>query len=106
MQLPSSEPASSEDRMGSAAMRGGDVPHVTRSLMRATTWLMLALGSVYAITLVPGIGPAGYSTAIDWWLNMTVDALVILVIAFRIVIDQRDRAAWLLMVAGLVAAFA
>ena len=82
------------------------MPHLTRSLMRATTWLMLALGAVYAVTLVPGIGPAGYSTAIDWWLNMTVDALVILVIVFRVVLDRHDRVAWLFIAAGLVAAFA
>ena len=30
-----------------------------------TLWLMLALGAVYLITLVPGIGPDGWSPAID-----------------------------------------
>jgi signal transduction histidine kinase len=74
--------------------------------MRATTWLMLALGTLYGVTLVPGIGPAGYHVAIDWWLNMTVDALVILVLALRTLVDRRDRAAWLFMTAGLVTAFA
>jgi signal transduction histidine kinase len=82
------------------------VPHGNSSLMRATTWLMLALGAVYAVTLVPGIGPTGYSDAIDWWLNMTGDALVILVLALRTVHDPRDRAAWLVMTIGLLAAFA
>jgi signal transduction histidine kinase len=82
------------------------VPHLTRSLMRATTWLMLALGLVYGLTLVPGIGPTGYSTAIDWWLNMTVDGLVIVVVALRTLVDRRDRAAWSFMTAGLITAFA
>ena len=50
------------------------MPHSTTSLMRVTAWLMLALGAVYAVTLVPGIRPTpGYRAAIDWWLNMTVD---------------------------------
>jgi signal transduction histidine kinase len=75
------------------------------SLLRLTTWLMLVLGAVYGITLVPGIGPAGYSTAIDGWLNMTVDGLVILVVAQRTLFDRRDRPAWLFITAGLVAAF-
>jgi signal transduction histidine kinase len=79
---------------------------VATSLLRATSWLMLVLGAVYAVTLVPGVGPAGYAPAIDWWLNMTVDALVIIVLALRVVVDRRDRAAWLLMTAGLAAAFA
>jgi signal transduction histidine kinase len=79
---------------------------VTTALLRATFWLTLALGSGYALTLVPGIGPAGYHAAIDWWLNMAVDALVILVLALRTLVDRRDRAAWLFMTAGLVAAFA
>ncbi len=83
------------------------MPHSTTSLMRATTWLMLVLGAVYAVTLVPGMRPTpGYQAAIDWWLNMTVDALVILVLALRTLVDRRDRAAWLFMTAGLVAAFA
>src|SRR5688500_1546333 len=74
--------------------------------MRVTTWLMLVLGAVYAVTLVPGIGPTGYSAAIDWWLNMTVDGLVIVVLALRTLLEPRDRAAWAFMTAGLVAAFA
>jgi signal transduction histidine kinase len=83
------------------------VPHSTTTLLRATTWLMLALGAVYAFTLLPGIRPTpGYQAAIDWWLNMTIDGLVILVLALRTLIDRRDRAAWLLMTTGLVAAFA
>jgi signal transduction histidine kinase len=83
------------------------VPHLTSALMRVTTWLMLVLGAVYAVTLLPGVRQApGYQAAVDWWLNMTVDALVILVLALRTVIDRRDRAAWLLMTVGLVAAFA
>jgi signal transduction histidine kinase len=83
------------------------VPHSTGSLLRATTWSMLVLGAVYAVTLVPGIRPTpGYRPALDWWLNMTVDGLVILVLALRVLVDRRDRAAWLCMTAGLVAAFA
>ena len=83
------------------------MPHSTTSLLRATTWLMLVLGAVYAVTLVPGVRPTpGYRPAIDWWLNMTVDALVVLVLALRTVADRRDRAAWSFMTAGLVAAFA
>jgi signal transduction histidine kinase len=74
--------------------------------MRPTAWLTLVLGAVYAVTLVPGIGPAGYSTAIDWYLNMTVDALVILALAQRTMADRRERSAWLVMTLGLVAAFA
>ncbi|SDO21874.1 Signal transduction histidine kinase [Geodermatophilus sp. DSM 45219] len=82
------------------------MPHSTGSLIRVTAWLMLALGTVYAVTLLPGIRPApGYRSAIDGWLNMTVDGLVILVLALRCVLDRRDRAAWLFMTAGLVAAF-
>ena len=84
------------------------MPQLTLPLvMRATTWLMLALGSVYAVTLVPGVrAEPGYRPAIDWWLNMTVDALVIVVLALRTVLDRRDRAAWAFMTAALVAAFA
>jgi signal transduction histidine kinase len=82
------------------------VPHLTRSLLRATTWLMLVLGAVYGITLLPGVREPGYRADIDWWLNMAVDALVIVVLALRTVLDRRDRAAWLVMTAGLVAAFA
>ncbi|RBY90100.1 hypothetical protein DQ244_11515 [Blastococcus sp. TBT05-19] len=83
------------------------MPHVGAApLMRIACWSMLVLGGVYAVTLIPGIGPAGYDTAIDWWLNMAVDALVIAVLALRTVADRRDRAAWLVMTAGLVAAFA
>ena len=83
------------------------MPHSTTSLMRTTTWLMLALGAVYAVSLVPGVRPTpGYQAALDWWLNMTVDALVILVLALRVAADRRDRAAWLFMTVGLVAAFA
>jgi signal transduction histidine kinase len=85
---------------------GGDVPDLTRSLLRATTGLMLVLGAAYALTLVPGVGPAGYSTPVDWWLNMAVDGLVIIVLALRTLVDRRDRAAWLFMTAGLVTAFA
>jgi signal transduction histidine kinase len=83
------------------------VPHVTTSLMRRAAWLTAVLGAIYAITLVPGVRPTpGYRTAIDWWLNMTVDAAVIVVLALRTLADRRDRAAWLFMTAGLVAAFA
>jgi signal transduction histidine kinase len=83
------------------------VPHATTSALRTTTWLALVLGSVYAVTLVPGVRPTpGYQPAVDWWLNMTVDALVILVLALRSLVDRRDRAAWLFMTAGLVTAFA
>jgi signal transduction histidine kinase len=77
----------------------------TTALLRTTTWLMLVLGAVYVITLVPGVGPAGWSPAIDGWLNMTVSGLVILVLVLRSLLDRRDRAAWLVMTAGLVAAF-
>jgi signal transduction histidine kinase len=77
----------------------------TTALLRTTTWLMVGLGALYAVTLVPGIGPSGYSTAIDGWLNMIVDGLVILVLALRTVVDRRDRAAWLFMAAGLGTAF-
>ncbi len=60
------------------------MPHPTASLLRATTWLTLVLGAVYAVMLVPGVRPTpGYQPAIDWWLNMTVDALVIVVLAVR-----------------------
>ncbi len=83
------------------------MPHSTTALLRVTTWLMLTLGAVYGVTLVPGVRPTpGYQPAIDGWLNMTVDGLVILVLALRVLVDRRDRAAWLLMTAGLVAAFA
>ena len=83
------------------------MPRSATSLLRTTTWLMLVLGAVYAVTLVPGVRPTpGYSAAIDWWLNMTVDALVILVLALRVLVERSDRAAWLLLTAGLVAAFA
>ena len=82
------------------------MPDLTRSLLRATTWLMLVLGAAYAITLVPGIGPSGWTPAIDGWLNMTVNGLVIVVLALHSLVDRRDRAAWLFMTAGLVAAFA
>jgi signal transduction histidine kinase len=75
--------------------------------LRATTWLTLALGSVYAVLLVPGVRPTpGYQPAIDWWLNMTVDALVVLVLALRTAVDRTDRTSWLMMVAGLLVAFA
>jgi signal transduction histidine kinase len=94
-------------QLGQRPDAGGDVPHSTTSLMRITTWLMLALGAVYAVTLVPGIRPApGYQAALDWWLNMTVDGLVILVLALRVLVDRTDRVAWLIMTMGLVAAFA
>jgi len=83
------------------------VPHATTSLVRTTTWLMLALGAVYALTLVPGVRPTpGYQAGLDWWLNMAVDGLVILVVLLRVLADRTDRAAWLLMTLGLVAAFA
>jgi cytochrome bd-type quinol oxidase subunit 2 len=78
----------------------------TTSLLRATSWAMWLLAAVYAVTLVPGIGPPGYHPGIDGWLNMTVDALVIVFLVLRTVADRRDRAAWLVMVAGLLAAFA
>ncbi len=83
------------------------MPHPTTPLVRTTTWLMLALGAVYALTLVPGVRPTpGYRTGLDWWLNMAVDGLVILVLALRVLADRTDRAAWSFMTAGLVAAFA
>ncbi|TQN42953.1 signal transduction histidine kinase [Blastococcus colisei] len=83
------------------------MPHATRLLLRASTWLMLILGSLYAVTLLPGVRQApGYQAAIDWWLNTIVDGLVIVVLGLRTVIDRRDRAAWLFMTAGLVAAMA
>lgn len=83
------------------------MPHSTTSLLRTTTWLVLALGVGYAVTLVPGVRPTpGYHVALDWWLNMTVDGLVVLVLVLRVLVDRRDRAAWLLMAGGLVAAFA
>ncbi len=82
------------------------MPHSTTSLMRATTWVTLVLGTVYAITLVPGVRPTpGYQAGIDWWLNMTVDGLVVLVLALRCALDRTDRPAWLFMTAGLVTAF-
>jgi hypothetical protein len=82
------------------------VPRSIPSAMWVTFWAATVLGAVYAVTLVPGIGPAGYSAAIDGWLNMAVDGLVIVVLALRTVADRRGRTAWLLMTAGLVAAFA
>ena len=82
------------------------MPHGTTTLMRVTAWLMLALGVIYGLTLLPGLRRPGYRTDIDWWLNMTVDALVIVVLALRTVIDRRERAAWLVMTAGLLGAFA
>ncbi len=83
------------------------MPLSTTALLRTTTWLTLALGTVYAVTLVPGVRPTpGYRPALDWWLNMTVDGLVVLVLVLRVLVDRRDRAAWLFMAAGLVAAFA
>jgi len=81
------------------------VPHGTTAPLRVTLWLMLVLGAVYMITLVPGIGPDGWSPAIDGWLNMSVCALVIVVLVVRTMLDRTDRAAWLSMIAGLVAAF-
>ncbi len=83
------------------------MPRSTTSRVRPTTGATLVLGSVYAVTLLPGVRPTpGYQPAIDWWLNMTVDGLVIVVLALRTLADRRDRAAWLFMTAGLVAAFA
>jgi signal transduction histidine kinase len=83
------------------------VPHSITSLLRITTWLTMGLGAVYAVTLVPGVRPTpGYRADIDWRLNTTVDACVILVLALRTLVDRRDRAAWLFMTAGLVAALA
>ena len=82
------------------------MPHGTTSLLRGTLWLMLALGAVYVVTLVPGVGPDGWSPAIDGWLNMTVNGLIIVLLGLRAALDRRDRAAWLFMIAGLVAAFA
>ncbi len=83
------------------------MPRSITSLMRTTAWLMLSLGTVYAVTLVPGVRQApGYQPALDWWLNMTVDGLVILVVLLRVVADRRDRVAWLVMALGLLAAFA
>jgi signal transduction histidine kinase len=82
------------------------VPLSTTSLLRTTTWLTLALGAVYVVTLVPGVGSDGWSPVIDGWLNMTVNGLVIVVLVLRCSLDRRDRVAWLVMTAGLVAAFA
>ena len=83
------------------------MPRPTTTLLRAAAWLMVVLGAVYAVTLLPGIRPApGYQAAIDGWLNMTVDGLVILVLALRVLADRRDRVAWLVMTVGLAAAFA
>ena len=80
--------------------------HVAAPLLRATMCVTLVLGSVYAVTLVPGVRPtAGYQPAIDWWLNMAVDALVILVLAMRAVVDRTDRTAWMVMTAALLLAF-
>ncbi len=43
------------------------MPHPTTSLVRTTTWLVLALGAVYATTLVPGVRPTpGYQAGLDW----------------------------------------
>ena len=81
------------------------MPQVTSSLMWATTWLTLVLGAVYLVTLVPGIGPAGWSPVFDGWLNMTANGLVIVVLALRVLVGRRDRAAWLCMAGALVAAF-
>lgn len=67
--------------------------------LQATTWVTLALGSVYAVMLIPGVRPTpGYQPAIYWWPNMTVDALVILVLAVRTEVDRTDRTAWMMMV--------
>ena len=83
------------------------MPPLTTPLMRVITSLMLVLGAVYAVTLLPGVRSApGYRSDIDLWLNMTVDGLVIVVLALRTLIDRRDRPAWAFMTAGLVAAFA
>ena len=83
------------------------MPLSTTSLTRVAAWTTLAFGAGYGVTLVPGVRSApGYRSALDGWLNMTVDGLVILVIALRVLVDRRDRAAWLCMTAGLVAAFA
>jgi signal transduction histidine kinase len=82
------------------------VPHGTIPLMRATSWAVVVLGAVYAVTLVPGIGPQGYDTVVDGWLNMTGDALVIVVLALRSVVHRRVHPAWAFMTAGLLAAFA
>ena len=77
-------------QLGQRRDAGGDVPRSTTSLMRTTAWLMLALGTVYAVTLVPGIRPTpGYRAALDWWLNMTVDGLVILVLALRVLVSPQ-----------------
>ena len=82
------------------------MPRSTSSLIRAATGSMLVLGAVYAVTLVPGVRPTpGYQEAIDGWLNMTVDALVIVVLALRTMAERGERWAWLCMTAGLVAAF-
>jgi signal transduction histidine kinase len=84
----------------------GDVAHQTPWLLRTATWVTLALGSVYAVLLIPGVRPTpGYQPAIDWWLNMTVDALVIVVLTVRTMVDRTDRPAWLMMIAGLLVAF-
>ncbi|MBB3084104.1 signal transduction histidine kinase [Geodermatophilus sabuli] len=83
------------------------MPHSATSLLRITSWVTMGLGAVYAVTLVPGVRPTpGYRPGIDWWLNTAVDVGVVLVLALRTLVDRRDRAAWLFMTAGLVAALA
>src|SRR5687767_1227063 len=76
-------------------------------LVRPAAYVAGLLGLVYAVLLVPGVRPTpGYSALIDVWLNMTVDAVVVVVLVLRSLAVRRDRAAWLLMSAGLAAAFA
>lgn len=56
--------------------------------------------------LVPGLRPVdGYDPLIDVGLNQVVDAAVIAVLLVRCRVERRGRAAWLLMAAGLSAAF-
>ena len=67
----------------------------------------LALGALYAALLVPALRPdEGSWPLVDVWLNMLVDGCVIAVVALRAALDRRDRPAWLLLAAGLAAAFA
>lgn len=83
------------------------MPRSTSALLRPLTWLTLVLAAGYAVLLVPGVRSSpGYFEPVDWWLNMAVDGLVIVVIGLRVLADPRSRAAWSCMTLGLVAAFA
>lgn len=83
------------------------MPRSTTLLLRPATGLTLVLAAAYAVLLLPGVRPSpGYVESVDWWLNMTVDGLVVAVLVLRILADPRGRAAWSCMTLGLVAAFA